>query len=162
MDRTLDYLSAGAAGDVAALDAVHDPGFESIRCDGAGRVVALSRAEFLSLVRAPRERGQRGERMGDIGFLATSEYDGHGAVIVRRVQGGVPVLCTFVWRREEGEWTTLLRAFTFAPHAMPGAMPDAAPDSVPDAAPDAAPPSPPDSVPVFLPDFLSDRGRDLA
>ncbi|MFI1104965.1 hypothetical protein [Streptomyces melanogenes] len=127
VDRTLDYLSAGAAGDVAALDAVHDPGFENIRCDGAGRVVALSRAAFLSRAGAPRERGRAGERMGDIGFLATSEYDGHGAVIVRRVQGGAPVLCTFVWRREEGEWTTLLREFTFAPDAVP----DAAPDSVP-------------------------------
>lgn len=109
VDRTLDYLSAGPARDVAALDAVCAPGFESVRCDGAGRVVTVSRAEFMARVRAPRAQ----ERVGDISVLVTSEYDGgQGVVIVRRVQGGVPVLCTFIWRREEGKWTTLLREFT--------------------------------------------------
>lgn len=112
VDRTLDYLSAGPAGDAAALDAVCDPGFESVRCDGAGRVVTLSRAEFMACVRVPRDQGW--ERVGEISCLATSEYNGLGMVVVRRVQrGGVPVLCTFVWRREKGEWTTLLREFTF-------------------------------------------------
>ena len=110
VDRTLDYLSGGPAGDMAALDAVCDPGFESIRYDGAGRVLTVSRAEFMARVRVPRTQG----RVGDISVLATSEYEGgRGAVIVRRVQGGVPVLCTLVWRRDGGEWTTLLREFTF-------------------------------------------------
>ncbi len=32
---------------------------------------------------------------------------------MRRVNEGGPVLYTFVWRREQGRWTTLVREFTF-------------------------------------------------
>ncbi|OAR26637.1 hypothetical protein A8W25_31585 [Streptomyces sp. ERV7] len=111
VDRTLDYLSAGLAGDTRALDAVCDPGFENIRCDEAGRVVTLTRARFLSGFQTPGRQAY--EKAGAISPLVTSEYDGHGTVVVRRVQGSVPVLHTLVWRREEGEWRTLLREFTF-------------------------------------------------
>ncbi|WP_369383002.1 hypothetical protein [Streptomyces sp. cg36] len=100
VERVLDWLSAGLAGDTAALDAACAPDFESIRCDEAGRVVKLTRQELLSGPHAPKRCA--GERTGEIHLLTTSEYDGHEVALVRRAQQGTAVLHTFVWRAERG------------------------------------------------------------
>lgn len=114
VDRMQEYLNAGLAMDVDALDALYDPEFENVRCDEAGQVVILGKDAFMGRFRMLRELGQTvGEAIDDVRHLATTVYGPHGAIVVRRVKDGSPVLYTFVWRREDGRWTTLLREFTF-------------------------------------------------
>ncbi|KQV24228.1 MULTISPECIES: nuclear transport factor 2 family protein [unclassified Kitasatospora] len=114
VDRMWEYLNAGLAMDVEALDALYDPEFENVRFDGAGQVVTLVKEQFMARFRAVRAQGQRvGETLDDVSFLTTSEYGGQGTIVMRRAEEGVPVLYTFVWRREQGRWTTLVREFTF-------------------------------------------------
>ncbi|WP_457030467.1 nuclear transport factor 2 family protein [Kitasatospora sp. P5_F3] len=114
VDRMWEYLNAGLAMDVEALDALYDPEFENVRFDGAGQVVTLVKEQFMARFRAVRAQGQVvGEALDDVTFLTTSEYGGQGTIVMRRVNEGGPVLYTFVWRREQGRWTTLVREFTF-------------------------------------------------
>ncbi|MGW5418632.1 nuclear transport factor 2 family protein [Streptomyces sp. NPDC003943] len=114
VDRMWEYLNAGLAMDVDALDALYDPGFENIRFDEEGQVVTLTKNQFMGRFRALRDQGLKvGESLDDVSLLATSVYDGHGTIIMRRAEEGVPVLYNFVWRCQEGRWTTLLREFTF-------------------------------------------------
>ncbi|MEU7029121.1 nuclear transport factor 2 family protein [Streptomyces sp. NPDC046275] len=114
VERMWEYLNAGLAMDVEALDAIYDPHFENVRCDEDGRVVTLAKEQFMARFRALRDRGVKiGEALDDVRLLATSVYDGHGSVVMRRVRDGEPVLYTFVWRQEGGRWSTLLREFTY-------------------------------------------------
>ncbi|WOX23739.1 nuclear transport factor 2 family protein [Streptomyces solicathayae] len=114
VDRMWEYLNAGLAMDVEGLDALYDPGFENVRFDEEGRVVTLTKDQFMARFRALRDQGMKvGESLDDLSLLATSVYDGHGSIIVRRVKDDVPVLYNFVWRRQDGRWTTLVREFTF-------------------------------------------------
>ncbi|WP_405760854.1 nuclear transport factor 2 family protein [Streptomyces sp. NBC_00045] len=114
VERMREYLNAGLAMDVEALDALYDPDFENIRCDEAGQVVILTKGQFMARFRALREQGQRiGERVDDVRFLATTVYGGQGTIVMHRINEGVPVLYNFVWRWEDGGWTTLVREFTF-------------------------------------------------
>ncbi|MFF8601359.1 hypothetical protein ACF065_22965 [Streptomyces sp. NPDC015232] len=114
VERMWEYLDAGLAMDVEALDALYDQAFENVRCDEDGRVVILAKERFMARFRALRDRGVKiGEALDDVRLLATSVYDGHGSVVMRRVKDGQPVLYAFVWRHEGGRWTTLLREFTY-------------------------------------------------
>lgn len=114
VDRMWEYLNAGLAMDVEGLDALYDPSFENIRFDEEGQVVTLTKDQFMARFRALRDQGLKvGESLDDVRLLATSVYDGHGSIIMRRVKEGVPVLYNFVWRWQDGRWTTLLREFTF-------------------------------------------------
>ncbi|MFD9367136.1 nuclear transport factor 2 family protein [Streptomyces sp. NPDC060020] len=114
VDRMWEYMNAGLAMDVERLDALYDPSFENIRFDEEGQVVTLTKDQFMARFRALRDQGSKvGESLDDVRLLATSVYDGHGSIIMRRVDEGVPVLYNFVWRRQDGRWTTLLREFTF-------------------------------------------------
>ncbi|WP_405014514.1 nuclear transport factor 2 family protein [Kitasatospora sp. NBC_01539] len=113
VDRVWEYLNAGQAADVEALDALYDPEFASVRCD-AGRVVTVAKDRCLAGFRALRAQGCTvGGTLDDVRLLAARVHDGHGAVVVRRVRDGAAVLHTLVWRREGGRWGTLLREFTF-------------------------------------------------
>ncbi|MFE6848297.1 hypothetical protein [Streptomyces sp. NPDC057686] len=114
VNRMGEYLNAGLAMDVEWLDALYDSSFENIRFDEDGQVVTLTKNQFMARFRALREQGLKvGESLDEVRLLATSVYDGHGSIIMRRVQEGVPVLYNFVWRWQDGRWTTLLREFTF-------------------------------------------------
>lgn len=114
VDRMWEYMNAGLAMDVEELDALYDPSFENIRFDEEGQVVTLTKDQFMARFRALRDQGLKvGESLDDVRLLATSVYDSHGSIIMRRVQDGVPVLYNFVWRCQDGHWTTLLREFTF-------------------------------------------------
>ncbi|MER5865696.1 nuclear transport factor 2 family protein [Kitasatospora sp. NPDC002040] len=114
VDRMREYLDAGLAMDVEALDALYDPEFENVRFDPEGRVVTLVKDQFMARFRALRAQGQRiGETLDDVTFLTTSEYGGQGTIVMRRVPEGVPTLYTFVWRRDQDGWGTLVREFSF-------------------------------------------------
>ncbi|MFF3861359.1 hypothetical protein [Streptomyces sp. NPDC002209] len=114
VDRMWEYMNAGLAMDVERLDALYDPSFENIRFDEEGQVVTLTKDQFMARFRALRDQGLKvGESLDDVRLLATSVYDGHGSIIMRRVDEGVPVLYNFVWRWQDGRWATLLREFTF-------------------------------------------------
>ncbi|MFI9328286.1 nuclear transport factor 2 family protein [Kitasatospora sp. NPDC052868] len=113
VERMREYLDAGLAMDVEALDALYDEEFENLRVDGAGRSVTLTKARFMARFRAMKEQGVTvGESIDDVTFVATTAYGGVGSIIMRREEGGVPALYNFVWRQEDGRWTTLLREFT--------------------------------------------------
>ncbi|WP_426364622.1 hypothetical protein [Streptomyces sp. E-08] len=115
VDRMRGYLDAGLAMDVETLDALYDPAFENVRCDEEGLAVTLTKDMFMSRFRALKARGVSvGESVDDATFLTTSTYDGYGSVVMHRVKEGLPVLYTFVWRRDpQGGWGTLLREFTY-------------------------------------------------
>ncbi|MFE5593741.1 hypothetical protein [Streptomyces sp. NPDC056549] len=115
VDRMRSYLDAGLAMDVEALDALYDPAFENVRCDEEGLAVTLTKDMFMSRFRALKAQGVSvGESVDDATFLTTSTYDGYGSVVMHRVKEGLPVLYTFVWRRDpQGGWGTLLREFTY-------------------------------------------------
>ncbi|MFE7601595.1 hypothetical protein [Streptomyces sp. NPDC057494] len=115
VDRMRSYLDAGLAMDVEALDALYDPAFENVRCDEEGLAVTLTKDMFMSRFRALKTQGVSvGESVDDATFLTTSTYDGYGSVVMHRVKEGLPVLYTFVWRRDpQGGWGTLLREFTY-------------------------------------------------
>uniref|UniRef100_A0AAU2JHG4 Nuclear transport factor 2 family protein n=1 Tax=Streptomyces sp. NBC_00049 TaxID=2903617 RepID=A0AAU2JHG4_9ACTN len=114
VNRMREYFDAGLAMDVERLDALYDPQFENLRFDEAGRVVSLTKEQFMARFRALRAQGQRvGESTDDVDFLATSVYGDHASIFMRRVKDGVPVLYDFVWRLEGGRPATILREFTF-------------------------------------------------
>ncbi|MEV8100716.1 nuclear transport factor 2 family protein [Kitasatospora sp. NPDC085879] len=120
VERMQEYLNAGLAMDVEALDALYDPDFENIRIDEAGQVAILTKEQFMTRFRTLRDQGQRvGASIDDVRFLATSEHGSQGTIIVHRVQQGVPTRYSFVWRREDGQWTTLLCEFTFEKDISP-------------------------------------------
>ncbi|MFD8597856.1 DUF4440 domain-containing protein [Kitasatospora sp. NPDC059646] len=112
--RMREYLAAGLATDVEALDALYDPEFENVRVDEAARVAVLTKADFMARFRALRAQGARiGDSTDDVRFVATSRHGDQGTVIVYRQEDGVPARYTYVWRWQDGRWTTLLREFTF-------------------------------------------------
>ncbi|MFJ7160091.1 nuclear transport factor 2 family protein [Streptomyces sp. NPDC101118] len=112
--RMWEYLHAGLAMDVETLDALYDPEFTNIRADGAGRTVTLTKAQFMSRFRALRARGERvGESVDDIRFVATTVCDDQGTIVMRRAEDDAPALYLYVWRRRDGQWSTLVREFTF-------------------------------------------------
>lgn len=114
VERMWEYLNAGLAMDVEALDALYDPDFENIRCDESGQVVTLTKDEFMARFRALRDQGQRvGETVDDVRFLATTVYGGQGTIVMHRLEEGVPARYNFVWQWEDGRWATLVREFTF-------------------------------------------------
>ncbi|MBT2468124.1 nuclear transport factor 2 family protein [Streptomyces sp. ISL-66] len=114
VERMREYLNAGLAMDVEALDALYDPDFENIRCDEAGQVVTLTKGEFMARFRALRDQGQRvGETVDDVRFLATTVYGDQGSIVMHRLEDGVPARYNFVWHREGSRWATLVREFTF-------------------------------------------------
>lgn len=114
VDSMRTYLEAGLAMDVERLDRLYDPEFENIRVDEAGQVITLTKAQFMARFRALSEQGQKvGESIDDITFPATSVFGDSGAIVMRRVEEGVPALYTFIWRFEDGRPTTILREFTY-------------------------------------------------
>ncbi|GLW70787.1 hypothetical protein Kpho02_30860 [Kitasatospora phosalacinea] len=119
MDETLvarmrEYLAAGAAMDVEALDALYDEEFENLRIDEAGQVVRLTKAHFMARFRALAAQGQAvGGGTDDIRFLATTRHGDQGTVVVYRCEQGVPARYAFVWRRVDGRWATVLQELTF-------------------------------------------------
>ncbi|MFI9786308.1 nuclear transport factor 2 family protein [Kitasatospora sp. NPDC051984] len=115
VERMRAYLAAGLAMDVDALDALYDSEFENVRVDEAGRSVVLTKADFMARFRSLREQGMRvGDSIDDVRFVATSRHGDQGTVIMYRTEGGGDLArYSYVWRRENGQWTTLLREFTF-------------------------------------------------
>ncbi|MFF4341980.1 nuclear transport factor 2 family protein [Kitasatospora sp. NPDC001540] len=119
MDETLvarmrEYLAAGAAMDVEALDALYDEEFENLRIDEAGQVVRLTKAHFMARFRALAAQGQAvGGSTDDVRFLATTRHGDQGTVVMHRCEHGVPARYAFVWRRVDGRWDTLLQELTF-------------------------------------------------
>ncbi|MFJ5925013.1 nuclear transport factor 2 family protein [Kitasatospora sp. NPDC092948] len=114
VERMRAYLAAGLAMDVDALDALYDPEFENVRVDEAGRMAVLTKADFMARFRSLRDQGARvGESIDDVRFVATSRHGDQGTVVMYRTEGDVQARYSFVWRRENGQWTTLLREFTF-------------------------------------------------
>ncbi|MFE0464522.1 DUF4440 domain-containing protein [Kitasatospora sp. NPDC058965] len=119
MDQSLitrmhEYLAAGLAMDVEALDELYDPTFENVRTDEAGQVATLAKEQFMLHFRAVRDQGKRvGDSVDDVRFLATLVHGDQGTVVVHREQHGTPVRYCFVWQRAGGRWTTLLRELSF-------------------------------------------------
>ncbi|MFJ4678086.1 nuclear transport factor 2 family protein [Kitasatospora sp. NPDC088783] len=118
--RMREYLAAGAATDLEALEALYDEEFENLRIDEAGRVARLTKAHFMGRFRALAARGEAvGGSTEDVRFLATTRHGDQGTVVVYRCEDGVPARYTFVWRRADGRWATLLREFTFERDVTP-------------------------------------------
>ncbi|MCX5174849.1 hypothetical protein [Streptomyces virginiae] len=114
VDGMWTYLKAGLAMDVDALDRLYDPEFQNVRVDQAGRTITLTKDQFMARFRALREQGQKiGESVEDVTFPATTDIGDQAAIMMRRVQGGEPVLYTFIWRMADGRPTTILRELTF-------------------------------------------------
>lgn len=113
VDSMQNYLDAGAAMDLAAMEAIYDDEFENVRVDLAGRTVTLTKGMFMQRFRAMREQGEKLEPADDATFLATTVYGDFGQIVMRRVKDGEPVLYTFVWRMRDGKPVTMLREFTF-------------------------------------------------
>ncbi|AYV32081.1 MULTISPECIES: DUF4440 domain-containing protein [Streptomyces] len=114
VDGMWTYLKAGLAMDVDALDRLYDPEFQNVRVDQAGRTITLTKDQFMARFRALREQGQKvGESVDDVTFPATTDLGDQAAIMMRRVQGGEPVLYTFIWRMTDGRPTTILRELTF-------------------------------------------------
>ncbi|RKE17752.1 nuclear transport factor 2 family protein [Streptomyces sp. TLI_171] len=118
--RMREYLAAGLATDVAALDALYDPEFRNIRTDEAGQVAVLTKAHFMARFRALSERGERiGTDVDDVEFVRTSRQGDRGTIVMHRNEDGVPGRYLFVWRHENGRWTTMLREHTFERDVTP-------------------------------------------
>ncbi|GLW56970.1 nuclear transport factor 2 family protein [Kitasatospora phosalacinea] len=112
--RMREYLAAGAAMDVDALEALYDEEFENLRVDEAGQVVRLTKAHFMARFRALAAQGQAvGGSTDDVRFLATTRHGDQGTVVMYRCEHGVPARYAFVWRRVDGQWATVLQEFTF-------------------------------------------------
>jgi ketosteroid isomerase-like protein len=107
-----EYLAAGASMDLDRMDALYAVDFENVRTDRSGNRVTLTKPEFMAQLRALKEAGATLEAADDAEFLTTTAWDGQGAVAVRRVKGGRPVLYTFVWRMRDGRPAELVREFT--------------------------------------------------
>ncbi|WP_261300571.1 nuclear transport factor 2 family protein [Paenibacillus andongensis] len=107
------YLNAGLAMDLEKMDAIYAPDFENIRMDRDGRTFTITKDQFMQRFHAMRSQGKKLDTTDDVEFLATTLYDGHGSVIMRRVKNGKPVLYNFVWRMEAGHPSTLIREFTY-------------------------------------------------
>ncbi|WP_412544192.1 hypothetical protein R8Z50_17365 [Longispora sp. K20-0274] len=113
VDSMWQYLNAGLAMDVDALETLYDPTFENLRYDEAGRTVTLTRAQFMARFRALRASGQTvGDALDDVEFVATSHYGDNASIIMRRTKDGEPVLYNFVWRLEAGRPVAIVREFT--------------------------------------------------
>ncbi|MFF2815110.1 DUF4440 domain-containing protein [Kitasatospora cineracea] len=119
--RMREYLAAGTAMDLAALEALYDEEFENVRTDEAGRVAVLTKAHFTARFRMLAARGEGVADGGtdDVRFLAAGRHGDQGTVVMYRCEDGVPARYVFVWRREGGRWTTLLREFTFERDVSP-------------------------------------------
>ncbi|WP_282204916.1 nuclear transport factor 2 family protein [Kitasatospora fiedleri] len=118
--RMREYLAAGAATDLEALEALYDEEFENLRIDEAGQVARLTKAHFMARFRALAARGEAvGGSTEDVRFLATTRHGDQGTVVVHRCEDGVPARYTFVWRWADGRWATLLREFTFERDVTP-------------------------------------------
>ncbi|GAA2086366.1 hypothetical protein GCM10009759_07040 [Kitasatospora saccharophila] len=112
--RMREYLAAGTAMDLPALEALYDEEFENLRIDEAGQVVRLTKAHFMARFRGLAAQGQRiGEDTRDVRFLATTRHGDQGTVVMYRREQGVPARYAFVWRWADGHWTTVLREFSF-------------------------------------------------
>ncbi|MFJ8042601.1 hypothetical protein ACIRBX_19140 [Kitasatospora sp. NPDC096147] len=114
VDRMWQYLHAGLAMDLEALEELYDPEFENLRVDRAGLSVRLVKEQFMRRFRALRAEGRPiGDSLADVSFVATTVYPDHGSIVMRREEeDGLPVLYDFTWRREDGRWTSLLRELT--------------------------------------------------
>ncbi|MFC8717839.1 nuclear transport factor 2 family protein [Kitasatospora sp. NPDC057198] len=112
--RMREYLAAGTAMDLPALEALYDEEFENLRIDEAGQVVRLTKAHFMARFRALAAQGESiGQDTGDVRFLATTRHGDQGTVVMYRCEQGVPARYTFVWRWADGHWATVLREFSF-------------------------------------------------
>ncbi|MFJ1758580.1 nuclear transport factor 2 family protein [Kitasatospora sp. NPDC088134] len=125
MDETLvarmrAYLAAGLTMDLDTLDAMYDPEFENVRTDEQGQVAVLTKAHFMARFRALQAQGTPiGEDVDDVRFLHTALDGDRGTLVMHREQDGEPGRYLFVWRRENGRWTTLLREYTFERDVTP-------------------------------------------
>ncbi|MFJ5229054.1 nuclear transport factor 2 family protein [Kitasatospora sp. NPDC088391] len=125
MDETLvarmrEYLDAGLAMDLDTLEAMYDPEFENVRTDTRGQVAVLTKAHFMARFRALQAQGTPiGEDTDDVRFLHTSLDGDRGTLVMHREQDGEAGRYLFVWRREHGRWTTLLREYTFERDVTP-------------------------------------------
>jgi hypothetical protein len=113
MDR---YYRAGLALDIPTLETLYAPDFENIRLDRSGRMVVLSKADFMAFFHGMLERHESHGPSDDIQILYTTVYDDHGSVLVRRNEHNQPALYNFVWRMQDGKPTALVREFTVEEH----------------------------------------------
>ncbi len=108
------YLNAGLAMDLDTLDQLYDPEFTNVRVDRAGRAVTLTKDQFMARFRSLAQAGQSiGDSIDDVTFPATSTFGDHGAIVMHRVEDGVPALATFLWRLADGQPVTILREFSY-------------------------------------------------
>ncbi|QKW18386.1 nuclear transport factor 2 family protein [Kitasatospora sp. NA04385] len=115
IERMREYLAAGLAMDLAALEEFYDDEFENLRIDETGQVVRLTKAHFMARFRGLAAQGRTvGRSTDDVRFLATTRHGDQGTVVMYRCEQGVPARYTFVWRRTaDGRWSTVLREFSF-------------------------------------------------
>jgi hypothetical protein len=112
--RMRDYLDAGLAMDIDAFERLYDDEFENVRVDDAGRTVTLTKQQFIDRFRALEASGQRlGESVDDVSFPASTKFGEYGAIVMRRVEGGVTANYLYVWKLRAGTPSTLLRELTF-------------------------------------------------
>ncbi|QHW35277.1 nuclear transport factor 2 family protein [Paenibacillus rhizovicinus] len=107
------YFQAGTLLDLDRLDAVYAPDFVNIRTDKIGQTVSITKEQFMETFRRLKDGG--GTTLGtteDVKYMATTVYDNHGSVVLRRTKEGTPVLYNFVWRMEGGLPTTIIREFS--------------------------------------------------
>ncbi|MGO4106676.1 hypothetical protein [Paenibacillus sp. YAF4_2] len=107
------YFQAGTLLDLDRLDAIYAPDFVNIRTDKIGQTVTITKEQFMLTFRRLKNGG--GTTLGtteDVQYMATTVYDNHGSVVLRRVKEGKPALYNFVWRMEDGLPTTIIREFS--------------------------------------------------
>lgn len=93
-----EYFSAGGRMDVEELDRLYASDFENLRMDRDGRTIIFTKEQFMHRFRQMKAQAAVYEPSDDIAFLATTVYDDHASVAMRRVKEGRPVLYNFVWR----------------------------------------------------------------
>ncbi|ACT03553.1 hypothetical protein [Paenibacillus sp. JDR-2] len=107
------YFQAGTLLDLDRLDAIYAPDFVNIRTDQIGQTVTITKEQFMLTFRRLKHGG--GTTLGmteDVQYMATTVYDNHGSVVLRRVKEGKPALYNFVWRMKDGLPTTIIREFS--------------------------------------------------
>lgn len=107
------YFQAGTVLDLDRLDATYAPDFINIRTDKIGQTVSITKEQFMLTFRRLKDGG--GSTLGtteDVQYVATTVYDDHGSVVLRRVKEGKPALYNFVWRMADGLPTTIIREFS--------------------------------------------------
>ncbi len=107
-----EYFSAGGRMDVEELDRLYASDFENLRMDRDGRTIIFTKEQFMQRFRQMKAQAAVYEPSDDIAFLATTVYDDHASVAMRRVKEGRPVLYNFVWRLHAGRPVEIVREFT--------------------------------------------------